>query len=56
MVTLSEEERERGRRAIHGGKVEFGEWLGRHGGAVPDIGEYSTGTTAVYVGANEPAE
>lgn len=41
MVTVSEEERGRGRRAIHGGEVEFGEWLGGHGGAVPDIGESS---------------
>lgn len=41
MVTVSEKERERGRRAIHGGEVEFGEWLGGQGGAVPDIGESS---------------
>lgn len=41
MVTVSEKEKERGRRAIHGGEVEFGEWLGGQGGAVPDIGESS---------------
>jgi len=40
MITVSEEERERGRTAIHGGVVEFGQWLvQQYGGAVPDIGE-----------------
>ncbi|ODM18867.1 hypothetical protein SI65_05484 [Aspergillus cristatus] len=38
MITVSEEERERGRMAIHGGAVEFGQWLEQYyGGAVPDI-------------------
>lgn len=41
MVTVSEEERERGRRAIHRGEIEFGEWLAQQdGGAMPDIGEF----------------
>lgn len=39
MITISEEEREKGRRAIHREGVLFEGWLkGQRKGAVPDIG------------------
>lgn len=39
MITVSEEEREKGRRAIHREGVLFEGWLrGQRKGAVPDIG------------------
>lgn len=38
LVELGEQEREEGRRAVHGGKVKFGEWVESQKGATPDLG------------------
>lgn len=41
MLAVREEERERGRRAIHQDEITFAEWLHRQNGAAePDIGEF----------------
>lgn len=37
LLILSEEERGRGRQAIHGNEIEFQTWVARHGGS-PDLG------------------
>ena len=42
MITVPEEERERGRRAIHQQEVTFAQWLeGQNAAAVPDIGLFT---------------
>lgn len=43
MITVPEEERERGRRAIHQQEVTFAQWLqGQNAAAVPDIGWFKS--------------